>query len=128
MPNFGGMSGTPMMGQESGTNLLSILVDVAFGFVAGLIIFFGFQPVIEYGSKLAEQLFNMTPQGAQMAQFGMAATYAPYVILAPIGGLVLKELASVRSIKSFAIFAAAILAGLAIAFFTQGYFGPLIKG
>ncbi len=131
MPNMMGQ-GVPgmqsMMGmQESETNLLSILINVAFGFVIGLVVFFGIQPVLTYGSKLAADLIKISGYGAQMSMFGLATTAAPFVVLAPIGGMVLKQLSSVRSIKSFAFFAGSVLAGIAIAFLSQGYLMPMIS-
>lgn len=119
-----------MMGvgqQDSSTNLLNILVDIAFGFIAGLMIFFGPMPVIAYGTHLATELLKQTGYGSgPMASLGIASA-APYVIIAPVGGFALKHLASVRSLKGFAFFAGAILAGIAIAFVTKGYFATLIK-
>jgi hypothetical protein len=110
-----------MSGEGEGTNLLSILINIAFGFVAGLMVFLGFQEVIDYGSKIAGEIIKATGYGQQMAMFGLATTAAPYVVLAPIGGMVVKQLSSVRSIKSFAFFAAAVALGFAAAFFAQGY-------
>ncbi len=107
---------------ESGTNLLSILINLAFGFVAGLMIFIGWKEVITYGSKLASDLLSITGSSASMGAFGGITTAAPYVILAPLVGLVAKELAGVRSLKSFGYFAAAVLAGALVAFLTKGYF------
>ena len=121
---MGGMHISGM--QEQGTNLLEILINLAFGFAAGLIIFLGFKEVIAYGTKLATELFKMTPQGQQMAAFGMAASYAPYVVLAPLGGMAVKQLTSVRSFRSFAYFVAAVALGITIAFFTQGYFAAMM--
>jgi hypothetical protein len=40
--------------------------------------------------------------------------------------MVAKQLASVRSLKGFAYFAAAVIAGFAIAFFGQGYFAGVM--
>jgi len=114
------MAGMPGMQQE-GTNLLEILINLAFGFVAGLVIFLGFQTVIAYGSKLAGELLKMTPQGQMMASFGGATNYASYIVIAPLSAMVLKQLAAVRSLKSFAYFAAAIVVGIAIAFVAKGY-------
>lgn len=113
-------------GEQEGTNLFSILVHIAFGFVLGLVIFIGFKEVIDCGSKLASDLLKMTGYGQQMAAFGLATTAAPYVILTPLAGLVVKQLTAVRTLKSFAYFAVAILLGLAVAFFTQGYFHSLM--
>ena len=125
----GSMSGLPqmpMMGvPQPTTNLLNILVDIAFGFAGGLMIFFGPMPVITYGTHLAEMLLKQTGYGSgPLASFGFSA--APYVVLAPVGGFALKELASVRSLKGFAYFAAAVLVGIAIAFVTKGYFSTVI--
>jgi len=114
------------MQQASTTNLLSILIDIAFGFAGGLIIFFGPEPVIKYGTHLAMEIMKQTGYGASpFMSLGLSA--APYVVLAPIGGLALKELASVRSLRGFAYFAAAVLVGLAIAFVTKGYFATVIR-
>lgn len=126
MPNM--PAGMPMMPgmHQSETNLLSVLVNLAFGFFAGLMIFLGASQVIAYGSSLAGELLKMTG-GQQMGAFGFAATAAPYIVLGPIAGLMLKELASVRSIKSFAYFVAAVLGGFAIAFVSKGYFATLIS-
>src|SRR4051812_6275199 len=91
----------PMMGamgtQEQGPNLLSILINLAFGFIAGLMLFLGFQHVIAYGSKLASDLIKLSGYGQQMAAFGVATTAAPFVVIAPIAGMFAKQLASVRS-------------------------------
>jgi hypothetical protein len=114
------------MGMDEGTNLLSILINIAFGFVAGLMIFIGFQDVITYGSKLAAEIIKMTGYGQQMAAFGFATTAAPYVVLTPIAGMAVKQLASVRSLKSFAYFAAAVALGVAVAFFAQGYVASMM--
>ena len=116
-----------MTGQSQGPNLLSIITDVAFGFVGGLMLFVGFSEVITYGSKLAMQLIKTTGYGQQMAMFGGAATAAPYIVLAPLAGIVGKQLSAVRSIKGFAYFAAAVLVGVALAFFTKGMIFPPIK-
>ena len=120
--------GMPMMpgAHDQGTNLLEILINIAFGFVVGLIIFLGWKEVIAAGSNLATQLFNMSPQGQQMAAFGMAANYAPYVVLAPLGGMVVKQLTAVRSLKTFAYFVLAVLLGIAIAFFAKGYIAAMM--
>lgn len=110
-----------MMGMGEGTNLLSILINIAFGFVAGLMLFLGVSEVIEYGSRLAAQLLELSGYGQQMAAFGLATTAAPYIVLAPIAGLVVKQLTSVRSFKGFAYFIVAVLVGVAGAYFAQGY-------
>jgi hypothetical protein len=124
-----GLPNVPMMGamqQQPATNLLSLLVDVAFGFIGGLMIFFGPMPVIEYGTHLAMILIKQTGYGSSpFASIGFSA--APYVVLAPVGGFALKEIASVRSIRGFLYFAAAVLIGLAIAYVTKGYFTTVIK-
>jgi hypothetical protein len=118
--------GVPGMVQQPTTNLLSLLVDTAFGFIAGLMVFFGPMPVIAYGTHLAMDLMKQTGYGSgPLAMYGFTA--APYVILLPIGGFALKELASVRSIKGFFYFAAAILIGFALAFFTRGSFAQLLQ-
>ena len=110
-----------------GTNLLNILIDVAFGFVLGLMIFIGPKEVIAYGSKLAGDLIKLTGYGQQMAAFGFATTAAPYIVIAPIAGMVARQLSSVRSLKSFAYFAIAAIVGCAGAYFSQGYFTTLIS-
>lgn len=120
-----GMTGMPGM-HQSETNLFSILVNMAFGFVAGLMVFLGPKEVLEYGSVLATEVIKATGYGSQLAQFGIT-TAAPYVVLAPLGGLVVKELSSVRSVKGFLYFGAAVFAGFAIAFIAQGYFATLIS-
>ncbi|OGF78334.1 hypothetical protein A3A15_00490 [Candidatus Giovannonibacteria bacterium RIFCSPLOWO2_01_FULL_43_60] len=112
---------------QPGTNLLSILINLAFGFVIGLMIFFGPKDVLEYGSKLAGELIKLTGYGQQMASFGFATAAAPYIVIAPIAGIVLKEISSVRSLKGFAYFAIAVLVGVAVAYFSQGYFATLIS-
>lgn len=124
-----GMSGMPMMMQkpQSDFNLLVILIDIAFGFVAGLIIFLGFTHVLSFGTKLADQLVKLSPQGAAMGMFGGATSYATYIVLVPLAGVVAKQLASVNSLKRFGYFALAILGGFAIAFLTQGYFAAMMK-
>ena len=126
--NVNPMMATPGgFGQDAqGTNLLSILINVTFGFVLGLMIFIGPGEVIAYGSKLAGNLMGLTGYGQQMAAFDFAATAAPYIVLAPIVGMVLKQLSSVRSLKSFAYFAVAVIAGCAGAYFSQGYFTPFV--
>lgn len=113
-------------GQNSGMNLLTILINIAFGFVAGLMVFLGFQEVITYGEKLAMDLIKMTGYGQQMTALSTITSIAPYVFIAPIAGFALKHLASVRTLKSFAIFAIAVLVGFVIAFFTQSYFTTII--
>jgi hypothetical protein len=113
-------------GNGRGTNLFSIIINIAFGFALGLILFLGFQDVIDYGSKLASEIIKMTGYGQQMAMFGLATTAAPYVVLAPIAGMAVKQLTAVRSLKSFAFFAAAVIVGLAAAFFAQGYISGLM--
>ncbi len=126
MGGMGSMPMNPMMQQEQGTNLLQIIINIAFGFVAGLVIFVGFDPVIHYGTKLANEVLKLSPQAQEMAAFGMASSYASYVVIVPLIGLVGKQLASVRSLKSFAYFLAAVIAGLVIAFVTKGYFTTLM--
>lgn len=116
-----------MMNGGSETNLLSILINIAFGFVAGLMFFLGVKEVLEYGSELAAQLIKLSGYGQQMAAFGFATTAAPFVVLAPLGGMVLKQLSSVNSFKSFLYFAIALGAGVGIAFLGQGYFATLIS-
>jgi len=120
MPQFGNMGG------ESETNLLSIILNIAFGFVAGLMYLFGVQEVIAYGSELAGELIKLTGYGQQMGAFGLA-TAAPYIILAPLAGLVAKQLSSVRTLKSFLYFALAVAAGFGVAYLGQGYFETLIS-
>ncbi len=117
----------PGMGNQSeGINLLSILINIAFGFVVGLMVLFGWKEVIAYGSKLAEDLIDMTGYGQGMGGLGFAVTAAPYIVIAPIAGMVLKQLAAVRSIKTFAFFVVASLVGVSIAYFAQGYFSTVI--
>src|SRR3989344_5047701 len=107
-------------GQDAGgTNLLSILINLAFGFVAGLMIFIGPKEVLAYGSKLAADLIKLSGYGQQMAAFGFATTAAPYIVLAPIVGMVAKQLSSVRSLKGFLYFAIAVIVGCAGAYFSQ---------
>jgi hypothetical protein len=113
------MAGMPGMNQS--TNLFSIIINILFGFVLGLIIFLGFKEVLTYGSKLAADLMNLTGYGRQMGGFGFAASAAPYIIIAPIVGLVVKQLSSVRSLKGFGYFTLAVAIGFAIAFFMRGY-------
>ncbi|TSC68779.1 MAG: hypothetical protein G01um101456_501 [Parcubacteria group bacterium Gr01-1014_56] len=121
----------PMMmvggfGGDDGVNLFSISVNILFGFVAGLMLFIGVGEVLAYGSTLAEQLIKLTGYGAQMAQFGFATTAAPYIVLAPLGGLAVKQLSAVRTLKSFAFFAGAVIVGVAAAFLSQGYVSTLM--
>lgn len=124
----------PMTGMSGGfgqraeeTNLLSIIINILFGFVAGLMIFISPKEVIAYGSKLAGELIKLTGYGQQMSAFGFATTAAPYIILTPIVGMVTRQLSSVRSLKSFGYFAVAVLVGCAAAYFSQGYFVTLLK-
>lgn len=113
-------------GQDAqGTNLLSILINLAFGFVAGLMIFIGPKEVISYGSTLAGDLMKLTGYGQQMAAFGFATTAAPYIVLAPIVGMVTKQLSSVRSLKGFLYFAAAVFGGLAVSYLSYGKIATL---
>jgi len=112
--------------QGGGTNLWSIILNIAFGFVAGLMVFMGVPHVLAYGSQLASEIMKQVGYGQQMGGFGLAASAAPYIVIAPIAGLVVKELSSVRSLKSFGYFAAAVLVGFAIAFATQGYFASVM--
>ena len=109
-----------MGGQNEGTNLFSILLNVAFGFVAGLIIFLGFKEVLELGTKYAQDLLSLIGYGDQLSSFGIATSAAPFVVIAPIAGMVVKELSAVRSLKSFGFFAAAVIIGIVIAFFIKG--------
>ncbi len=113
------------MGGESETNLLSIILNIAFGFVAGLMYLFGVQETIAYGSTLAAGLMKTTGYG-QMGGFSIASA-APYIVLAPLAGMVAKQLSSVRSLKSFLYFALAVAAGFAAAYVSQGYFATLIS-
>jgi len=106
---------------SEGTNLLSISINIIFGLVAGLMFFIGFTEVIEYGSKLATQLIKLSGYGQQMATYGFAISAAPYLVLAPIVGIVGKQLSSVRSLKGFLYFSLAILAGVAVAYLVQGF-------
>ncbi len=111
----------------SETNLFSILINVAFGFIIGLMLFLGFKETIDFGSKLAANIIKLTGMGQQMGSYGGFVSFAPYIVIAPIGGLVVKQLSAVRSIKSFAFFALAVIVGLVIAFLGQGYFKSLIS-
>jgi hypothetical protein len=115
----------PGMGPQ-GPNLFSIILNIIFGFVIGLIVFLGFKDVIAYGTELAGNLLKLTGYGQQMSQFGFATTALPYVVLAPIAGLVVKELSSIRTLKGFGYFVLAVLAGFIIAYFSQGYFASVI--
>ncbi len=127
-PNMNSMPGPSGFGQDhSETNLLSIVINLVFGFVLGLMIFIGPKEVIAYGTKLAGDLMKLTGYGQQMAAFGFATTAAPYVVLTPIVGMVARQLSSVRSLKSFGYFAVAVIVGCAIAFFSRGYFITLIS-
>lgn len=112
-----------MMGQDDGINLYSIILNIAFGFALGLIIFAGFEAVITYGSDLATKLIKLSGYGQQMAMFGLATSAAPYVVLAPLGALVVKQLTSVRSIKTFIFFALAVVIGIVAAFFSHTAIG-----
>ena len=111
----------PLESMDNGLNLFSIIVNVLFGFIAGLILLLGFKEVIDYGSKLATDML-----GQQMGTPGFG-TYAPYLVLAPIGGLVVKQLTAVRSLKSFGFFAGAVIIGFVIALASQSYFKTLIS-
>ncbi len=122
--NMNPMSG---MGQDEGTNLFTIILHIVFGFVVGLMLFVGPKEVIAYGSKLAGQLIKMSGYGSQMTAFGFAQTAAPYVVLAPLGGLVVKQLSAVKTLKGFAYFAVAVLAGCAAAYFAVPHVVPLMK-
>ncbi|MBX4211650.1 MAG: hypothetical protein KW806_02565 [Candidatus Yanofskybacteria bacterium] len=114
-----------MPGHQPETNLWSIILNAIFGFVLGLMFLVGVKEVIAYGTKLATDLFKLTGQGQQMGGFGFASA-APYIILAPLGGIVVKQLSSVRTLKSFAFFAIAVLVGFAVVYFAQGYFATLL--
>lgn len=104
-----------------GINLWNILINIAFGFVIGLMIFLGIKETITYGTKLAKSLLALSGQG-QMGVYGFASA-APYIILAPLAGLVVKQLSAVRTLKSFLFFAGAAIVGIIIAYFTKGSFG-----
>ncbi len=108
--------------QDQGTNLWSIILNIAFGFVIGLMIFIGAKQIINYGSKLATMFIKMSGYGKPAAMFGFSgfASAAPYIVLAPLGGIVIKQLSSVKTLKGFGYFAAAVIVGSAIAFFTKG--------
>lgn len=110
----------PLTMDGGGTNLFSILINIAFGFVGGLMIFLGAAEVLAYGSQLAGDLIKLSGYGQQIASFGFATTAAPYIVLAPIAGIVIKQLTAVRTIKGFLIFAATILVGVVVAYFAQG--------
>lgn len=111
---------------EPETNLWSIILNAVFGFLLGVILIFGLREVIDYGTKLAQQALKLSGYGQEFAAMGIS-TAAPYVVLAPIGATVVKQLSSVRSLKSFGYFVASALAGLAIAFVMKGYLSTLIK-
>lgn len=111
---------------DQGPSLLSIIIDVAFGFVGGLMLFVGFSEVITYGSKLTLQLIKTTGYGQQMAMFGVATNAVPYIVLAPLTGIVGRQLSSVKSLKGFMYFAAAVAVGVAVAFVTKGMIFPSI--
>ena len=70
---------------------------------------------------------NPLDMNPMMASFGFATTAVPYLVLAPIVGMVLRQLSSVRSLKNFAYFAIAVIVGFAVAYFSQGYFSTLIS-
>lgn len=106
------MNPLAMMGGDDGINLYSICLNVVFGFVVGLVIYAGFEAVIAYGSKLATAVLKLTGYGQQMAAFGLATSAAPYIVLGPIAALVVKQLTSVRSLKSFVFFAGAMIVGV----------------
>src|SRR3989338_4967932 len=121
------MASAGAFGQDTqGTNLLSILINLAFGFVAGLMIFIGPKEVLAYGSKLAADLIKLSGYGQQMAAFGFATTAAPYIVLAPIVGMVAKQLSSVRSLKGFLYFAIAVFGGLVVSFLSYGRIAILL--
>lgn len=124
MNQMPGMSGMP--GMDDGINLLSILINLAFGFIGGLMVFLGPMEVLAYGSKLAAEIITLTGYGQQMTMFGFAATAAPYVVLAPVVGMVLKQLSVVRSVKTFVFFIVAVLIGVTAAYFGQEYFASLM--
>jgi hypothetical protein len=117
-----------MQGQQEGTNLFNIILHLVFGFVVGLILFLGFGEVLQYGSALAGQLIKLSGYGSQMAAFGMAQTAAPYIVLAPIAGLVARQLSGVRSIKGFTYFAAAVIVGIAVAYFVAPHVAAYMAG
>ena len=125
MPMNMPMPGGSGAGSE-GANLLSILINVAFGLVAGLMVFLGPKEVIAYGSKLAADLIKLSGYGQQMAAFGFATTAAPYIVLAPIAGMVAKQLSSVRSLKGFLYFAIAVIVGFVVSYFSYGYIATLL--
>jgi hypothetical protein len=118
MPEMPSMPGMP----SERPNLWSILINAAFGFVIGLMIFLGPKEVIAYGTKLAKSLLSLTGSGGQMGVYGFASA-APYIILAPLAGIVVKQLSAVRSIKSFLFFAGAVIVGIIIAYFAKGSLG-----
>jgi hypothetical protein len=120
MQNAGGFS------QEPRANLLSVLTDIAFGFIAGLMIFIGPKEVIEYGSKLAGDLVKLADFERQLGSSGFATSAAPYVLLAPLGGVIVRQLSSVRSFKTFTYFILAVGMGIALAYITREYFVALM--
>jgi hypothetical protein len=117
MPVMPGVPGMP----GDGPNLWNILVNVAFGFVGGLMIFLGPAEVIAYCTKLAKNIMALSGQG-QIGAYGFAGA-APYIVLAPLAGIVVKQLSAIRSIKGFLFFLGAAVLGIIIAFFTKGYLG-----
>jgi len=80
------------MGQQKGQNLFSIIINLIFGFAIGLMVFLGFQEVLAYGSKLAIASHQSHWYATADGRVGFATTAAPYVVLAPVLGLVVKEL------------------------------------
>jgi hypothetical protein len=125
-PLQSGMMGMPGGGMGQSTNLLSIIINIIFGFVIGLAVFWGLKEVIAAGKQIAENLFELSGYGKQMSSFGFATNIAPYVVLTPIVGMVVRQLTSVRSLKSFGYFAAALVAGFILAFFLQAYLKTLL--
>jgi hypothetical protein len=108
-------------GESSNTNLLSILINMAFGFVAALVLFFGVKPVLLYATKIAQDV--ITYFGFQsLPGYGLVTNFLPYLVLTPIIAMALRQLASVRSIRGFIYFVLAIGLGFAIAYYNHAYF------
>lgn len=110
---------------NSGTNLLAVLINIIFGFVAGLVILFGVKAVLLHATKIAQDTISYF--GFQsLPGYGLVTNFLPYIVLTPIIGMALRQLASVRSIRGFIYFVLAIAVGLGLAFFGKGYLVSLI--
>jgi hypothetical protein len=99
-------------------SLLTIIVDILFGFAIGLVYFWGVKEALHYGTALANKYIAMAlpPQAAALS----IGSYVPYVVFAPLAGFALRDVASVRSIKHFIVFIGCLAIGFAAAFFVQG--------